>query len=120
MAELSELVGKTLSKIENHDDRIDFICNDGTAYAMLHHQDCCEFVIVEDIVGDLDDLIGKPILKAEGVTTEENPADIAKDYQDSFTRTFYHIATFKGHVTIRWYGESNGYYSESVDFERIN
>lgn len=120
MAEFSELLGKTLLKIVKHSDRINFICSDGTAYAQFHIQDCCESVTVDDVIGDLEDLIGSPILKAEEVTSTENPEGVSKGYQDSFTWTFYHLATMKGHVTIRWYGESNGYYSESVNFNCIS
>ena len=75
-----------------------------------------------DIVGDRKDVIGSPILLAEEVTHEnENPDVVAKipEYQESFTWTFYKLATIKGSITIRWYGESNGYYSESVEFAKI-
>lgn len=123
---ISELLGKTLLSIDvqigsyKTDDSVTFNCTDGSRYKMLHFQSCCERVTIEDINGDLDDLIGSPILKAEEVTNSDgNPEGITKEYQDSFTWTFYHLATVKGYVTIRWYGESNGYYSESVDFIKL-
>ena len=120
---VSELLGKTLTQINvnEHKDEITFITSDGDKYRMLHDQDCCESVAVDDIDGDLADLIGAPLTQAEEAVSEnENPEGLVKDYQDSFTWTFYKFATVKGYVTIRWYGESNGYYSESVEFEKVN
>jgi hypothetical protein len=117
----SELVGKTLVEIigKERDDQIIFKTDNGDAYRLYHSQDCCESVSVEDIIGDIQCLIGSPILMAEEATSDKNPEGIEKEYQDSFTWTFYKLATIKGYVTIRWYGESNGYYSESVDFEKL-
>ena len=114
-----DLIGHTLSKIENSEDEIIFESVEGKRWIMTHNQNCCESVTVEDIAGDLDDLIGSPILEAEEVTSDENPEGVVKRFQDSFTWTFYKLGTIKGRVTIRWYGESNGYYSESVDFKEI-
>jgi len=120
------LLGKTLKSISTEGvggDRIEFLTNDGEKYLLYHNQDCCEYVTIEDICGDLDDLIGTPITLAEEVTSNDNPPDVKPEtieYQDSFTWTFYRLATAKGFVTIRWYGSSNGYYSESVDFVKMD
>jgi len=120
--EFKNLLDKTLVSIKGKvgDEELIFICSDGSKYKMHHYQDCCECVSLEDICGDLQDLIGAPILKAEESTSETNPVGVTPEYQDSFTWTFYRIATRKGLVVLRWYGESNGYYSESVDFELMN
>jgi hypothetical protein len=95
------------------DDEIVFTCNDGNRYRMWHMQDCCESVDIEDITGDLNDLLWSPITLAEVVSNEDPNAD------ESGTWTFYKLATVKGYVTIRWYGASNGYYSEDVEFTHI-
>lgn len=118
---VSELLGKTLVKIEVNEnkDEIVFTEDSGKQWLMFHDQDCCECVDIEDIDGNLEDLIGSPILMAEEVSTEENPdgPQVKEEWWDeSETWTFYKFATVKGYVTIRWYGTSNGYYSESVDF----
>jgi hypothetical protein len=118
--QFADLIGKTLTTVEKvGEDRIEFTDSAGKKYALYHSQDCCESVNVEDINGDLSDLVGNPLLQADEETSDKNPEGITKEYQDSFTWTFYKLATIKGGVTIRWYGESNGYYSESVDFAEV-
>lgn len=118
MAEFYELVGKTITDIvgaEKYSKEILFYCDDGSIYKMYHEQNCCEEVWIEDICGDPKMLIGKKVTKSEAVTQEgEN------EYNDgTHTYTFYHICTIGGYLSIRWFGVSNGYYSESVNFEKI-
>lgn len=120
-----ELKGKVFTNIERINDYgrdvLIFTCDDGVKYQMHHSQDCCESVYIDDICGDLTDLLNSEILLAEEVIhKDENPEGFVKEYQDYFTWTFYKLATIKGYVDIRWYGESNGYYSESVDLCKID
>jgi hypothetical protein len=88
---------------------------DGKTYKLYHEQDCCECVMIESIVGDLSDLEGEPILMAEEVAGETG----GDNCEGHYTWTFYKLATRKGYVDIRWYGSSNGYYSESVSFCKV-
>lgn len=125
MSRFEDLVGMSLKEIKGEvgDDEIIFITDKNRIFKLHHYQDCCESVTVEDICGDINDLIGSPILVAEEVNNERdiNPEGVTiPEYQDSFTWTFYKLDTSKGGVTIRWYGESNGYYSESVYFDEVN
>ena len=114
---VSEMVGKTFGRIDKSDYELRFHMEDGTHYRMYHSQDCCESVYIEDIVGDLDDLVGSPLIRAEERSSETEDCD-SNEYR-SHEWTFYELATIKGSVTIRWYGESNGYYSTSVDLEHV-
>lgn len=117
--EFKTLIGKTLTEVRVCPDKysMTFVVNDGTEYQMLHHQDCCENVTVDDICGELSDLVGSPIVQAEENSNSDPVA--GREMNESFTWTFYRLATAKGQVVIRWLGESNGYYSESVSFERV-
>ena len=116
-AEIADLLGRVFSKITATDEELVMVCDEGT-FTFYHSQGCCESVYIESIVGELSDLVGNPILKAEEVVSSDNPPDVNQEileYQDSFTWTFYKFATIKGYVDIRWYGSSNGYYGEGVD-----
>lgn len=113
---INEMVGKTFTQVEKIDeDMIEFRMENGDKYRMFHEQDCCESVYIEDICGELEYLVGTPILMAEEV--ESDKSEPLTEYDESYTWTFYKLATIKGYVTIRWYGSSNGYYSESVNIE---
>lgn len=116
------LLGKTLVKFDKRgNEEIIFTCSDGSGYRMDHSQDCCEFVAIEDICGDPDLLIGETICQAEESTNNTDERRDTQEYKDkSFTWTFYRMATNRGSLVIRWYGTSNGYYSESVNFTQIN
>jgi len=109
------LEGQTFTKVIHFKDGGDADClvfkNETHECTFYHCQDCCEYVYIEDIEGDLEDLQNTPIIEAVEVFHEGEHVDY-----ESFTWTFYKFRTIKGTVVVRWVGESNGYYSERVDF----
>lgn len=105
---LSDIVGKTPVSIECGEDNIIFVLSDGMAVKFYHEQDCCEVVSIEDVNGDWADLIGAPLLVADERSEHG-------ECGESSTWTFYTFRSVKGSVDVRWYGQSNGYYSERVD-----
>jgi hypothetical protein len=116
-----DLQGRTLSKVLKLDDyELRFHLTEDHYVRMYHMQDCCESVYIEDIVGDLDDLVGTPLLLVEEVSNYEGESKYEDNkWDESETWTYYRFRTIKGSVDIRWYGESNGYYSESVDIKIV-
>lgn len=121
--EFEELQGKVILSIENNENaELIFKTSCGATYKLYHEQDCCESVTIEDICGDLCDIIGSPLLLSEKVRHDQDMAPEGlktEEYDDSCTWTFYKLGTKNGSITIRWYGTSNGYYSEEVDFVRV-
>lgn len=101
--------GKTFTEVRQEASDVLLFISDDLVVEFWHDQNCCESVAIEDITGDLKDLEGVPLLMA----TEESNED-ETDWGTG-TWTFYKFRTQKGDVTVRWRGESNGYYSESVD-----
>lgn len=116
MSDIKQLNGLQIKEViglELYSDKVTFK-TDGGNFVMYHSQDCCESVSISDLCGDVMDLIDAKVLSAS-----EDGRDATEDEaSESGTWTFYNIQTDKGHVQIRWLGVSNGYYSESVYFER--
>jgi hypothetical protein len=114
----NELVGKVFKDIYLNSDAdnefILFKVSDTEIYQMYHWYECCENVYIDDINGDIADLIGSEILHFEKRTNEGQNDEVSE------TWTFYDIQTKKGSVNIKWHGESNGCYSESVYFIKLN
>lgn len=108
---ISDLLGKTMKSVTESDNEIIFRTINGVKYSLHHEQDCCEDVYIEDINGNLEDLVGSPITLADESYNNDNPKEDTNKY-DSFTWSFYRFATVKGYVDVRFYGTSNGYYSE--------
>lgn len=114
-----QLVGRTLCKATASEDELRLYLTPDNYVRFYHEQDCCESVYIEDICGDLDDLVDAEIIFAEEVSGETPASDFEGYEPDSYTWTFYRFQTTKGSVDVRWYGESNGYYSESVDMQVV-
>ncbi|BAW19141.1 hypothetical protein [Ralstonia phage RP31] len=112
---LDDLLGQVMVNVEHievdGEDELVFTLQDGRKYVFCHYQDCCESVNIESIVGDLQDLVGSPLLMAEEI---EHESEEDTRWGESSTWTFYKFATLKGYVDVRWLGTSSGYYSEAV------
>lgn len=105
---MERLIGKVFSRVYQDGDAIVF-ANENVEFKLEHQQECCEHVYIESVVGDLSDLQDSPILRSEA---SSNPGE---NCEGTFTWTFHKLATRKGYVDIRFFGESNGYYSEYAD-----
>ena len=115
----NELLGRTITSITGAhigSDSIEVKLTDGTHLRMYSYNYECGndvSIRIEDIVGDVKDVIGSPILLAEEASSNETKST----YEEELGWTFYKLSTIKGNVTIRWTGRSNGYYSCAVTID---
>ena len=109
---IDDLVGKAVRGLAYSDEYFQILTDD-CIYIFYHEYSCCESVWLTQVDGISDKIIGSRIVIAEVVTDE-------KDTEcGHITWTFYKIGTNKGMIDFRWCGESNGYYSETVDLVKV-
>lgn len=112
----TSLHGCTLTDVIRCQGGLRMYANDGRILLIMHEQECCESVDLIDVTGDLSDLIGSPVTVAEARQSPA-PAKGENHYGHDYvtaTWTFIELATVKGSVTLRFYGTSNGCYSETA------
>lgn len=113
---IEQLVGMVMRDVSVGDENVVFESECGRRFLMWYEQDCCARCEMIDVSGDVADLVGAPIVSAFKVTSDADEAPSGHYENDSMTWTFYKFATAKGYVTFRWFGSSNGYYSEEASF----
>lgn len=81
---VNELLDKLVVEIKFNPEELMFICSDKSVYRMFHSQNCCEHVSIEDICGDLKDLLNSPILIAESRKSDSSSdIEVSEEKNDS-------------------------------------
>ena len=106
---MEDLIGKRILSISKSFDSI-YLELENYTCVFEHLQDCCESVNLEDWEYYEEDFQNAVIHDIEQASNDD------PDACESGTWTFLKIRTSKGYGWFRWYGTSNGYYSEGVDF----
>lgn len=109
---------KKVVGLRQYSDEVIFICKDNYAVKMYHEQDCCESVYLDsaDSIDNNDDVYTDCNWCIMEIVDNVNWG-AKSEWTESCTWTFYKMKTDKGYDTLRWYGESSGYYSEKVDLK---
>lgn len=114
-----KLKGKVLESWQcNFSDELVLYFTDDSCGTFFHSQECCESVSITSTeleISKLDECLGK-VLTSYCEDIDYNTTQDISWHIDPFTNTTQ-IFNFEGvELKIKWVGESNGYYSESVDF----
>ena len=105
---------KSITGLEVDSEEVVITFEGGATLIQTHDQTCCEHVAVHQVDGNPSKFIGAIAYELIEKVTDSGYDD---DTGLSTTATFYTLKTSAGYLDWRWYGVSNGYYSESVDTE---
>lgn len=120
LVNFNTLEGLTITKIDGlkeYSEEVIFHTKEKRTFKLFHNYDCCENVLLADICGTTA-LTGK-VLSAtmkNNIGKQNVKTDLSAFDDCSTTWTFYDIQTNKGFLTLRWFGNSNGCYSEEACF----
>lgn len=81
------------------------ILTDQGTIRIFHEQECCEQVLLRDLTGDPEDLVGGIIVVFEcrvGLLKPKREGKRPPRSHEALQYTFYEIRTTKGDVTLRW------------------
>jgi hypothetical protein len=115
--ELKGQVIKEITGLEKNSPEVHIVTNQ-TTYKLYHERDCCEYVRVVKVIGNVNELIGEVTFAEEDAGANE--PDWHTEYVDeSRTWTKYVLKTKNASLEFWFLGESNGYYNESVSIKKI-
>jgi hypothetical protein len=121
-ANFFELKGQIIEEITGlteGNDEVVLTTNIGK-YRLYHEQDCCEHVVINKVIGNVNDLVGEVIFAEEDAGANDPDWFNEKFYEDdSHTWTKYVLKNDNASLEFWFLGTSNGYYGEGVTFEKI-
>ena len=116
---VTELEGMVVDYIDEWENEIIITTQSGRRFKFYHNQNCCEEVRIWDTKGNLKTLWGKKLISVTQDAYDNLPKGVEYQPDESYTWTEITFKTTEDTVISRWIGESNGYYSQEVDFTEL-
>ncbi len=119
-AQFAELKGKTVTGGTGNEYVVTLYTSDGSAYSLTLDGDCCSrSYFTPEALQELKSLEGSTILEVDDRAGPSKDGLPETDGSNDVSWHFLVFVTDKGHVTVDWRNDSNGYYDGSVIFEKV-
>lgn len=100
---MDDIEGLTCIAIDQQDEDIALLFDNGTMAWMFHHPDWDEVVKIDTIIGNLDLIRGVPLEKVDF----RFRAGVSRDGTRG-TWSFFTLCCARGSVSVRWWGPARG------------